>query len=83
MLQDLKNGVEGDYESILEYWSDKTIGTADLVDVFVIGHSGIFSGLSELLEIVEQIGVVPTGNNAGHSDVPIENVVISEVIVIE
>ena len=31
------------------------------------------------IEIVEQIGIVPTGNNAGHSDVPIENIVINSV----
>ena len=43
----------------------------------------MFGQVTDGIEIVEQIGVVPTGNNAGHSDVPIENVVISEVIVIE
>lgn len=43
----------------------------------------VFGQVTDGIEIVEQIGVVPTGNNAGHSDVPIENVVISEVIVIE
>ena len=43
----------------------------------------VFGQVTDGIEIVEQIGVVPTGNNAGHSDVPIENVVISEVKVIE
>ena len=57
ILQDYQNGVEGDYENILEYWSDKPIGDKDLVDAFVIGHSGIFSGLSELLKIVEEVDI--------------------------
>jgi hypothetical protein len=32
---------------------------------------------------VEQIGEVSTGNNGGHSDVPIENVIINEVTLIK
>ena len=43
----------------------------------------VFGQVTEGIEIVEQIGVVATGNNAGHSDVPIENVVINSVEVIE
>ena len=43
----------------------------------------VFGQVTEGIEIVEQIGVVATGNNAGHSDVPIENVVINSVRVIE
>ena len=43
----------------------------------------VFGQVTEGIEIVEQIGVVATGNNAGHSDVPIENVIINSVEVIE
>ena len=43
----------------------------------------VFGQVTVGIEIVEQIGVVATGNNAGHSDVPIENVVIDSVEVIE
>ena len=43
----------------------------------------VFGQVTEGIEVVEQIGVVATGNNAGHSDVPIENVVINSVEVIE
>ena len=43
----------------------------------------VFGQVTEGIEIVEQIGVVSTGNNAGHSDVPIENVVINSVDIIE
>ena len=43
----------------------------------------VFGQVTEGIEIVEQIGIVATGNNAGHSDVPIENVVINSVEVIE
>ena len=43
----------------------------------------VFGQVVEGMEIVEQIGVVPTGNNAGHSDVPIEAVVIKDVSVIK
>ena len=43
----------------------------------------VFGQVTEGIEIVEQIGGVATGNNAGHSDVPIENVVINSVEVIE
>ena len=37
----------------------------------------VFGQVTEGIEIVEQIGGVTTGNNAGHSDVPIENVAVS------
>ncbi len=43
----------------------------------------VFGQVTDGIEIVEQIGVVPTGNNSGHSDVPIENVVINTVSLIE
>jgi len=43
----------------------------------------VFGQVTEGIEIVEQIGGVATGNNAGHSDVPIENVVIKSVEVFE
>ena len=43
----------------------------------------VFGQVTEGIEIVEQIGGVATGNNAGHSDVPIENVVINSVEIIE
>ena len=43
----------------------------------------VFGQVTEGIEIVEQIGVVATGNNAGHADVPIENVIINSVEVIE
>ena len=43
----------------------------------------VFGQVTEGIEIVEQIGGVATGNSAGHSDVPIENVVINSVEVIE
>ena len=43
----------------------------------------VFGQVTDGIEIVEQIGIVPTGNNAGHSDVPIENIVINSVEVIE
>ena len=43
----------------------------------------VFGQVTGGLEIVEQIGVVATGNNSGHSDVPIESIVIQSVDVIE
>ena len=43
----------------------------------------VFGQVTEGIEIVDQIGTVSTGNNGGHSDVPIENVIINEVTVIE
>ncbi len=43
----------------------------------------VFGQVTDGIEIVEQIGVVATGNNSGHSDVPIENIVINDVSVIE
>ena len=43
----------------------------------------VFGQVTDGIEIVEQIGAVSTGNNGGHSDVPIENVIINEVTVIE
>ena len=43
----------------------------------------VFGQVTEGIEIVEQIGGVATGINAGHSDVPIENVLINSVEVIE
>ena len=43
----------------------------------------VFGQVTEGIEIVDQIGGVATGNSAGHSDVPIENVVINSVEVIE
>ena len=42
----------------------------------------VFGQVTEGIEIVEQLRRA-TGNNAGHSDVPIENVVINSVEVIE
>ena len=46
------------------------------------GYCG-FAQVTDGIEIVDQIGTVSTGNNGGHSDVPIENVIINEVTVIE
>ena len=43
----------------------------------------VFGQVTAGIEIVEQIGEVATGNNAGHSDVPIENVIINSVDIIE
>ena len=43
----------------------------------------VFGQVTDGIEIVEQIGAVSTGNNAGHSDVPIENIIINEVTLIE
>ncbi len=43
----------------------------------------VFGQVTEGIEIVEQIGSVATGNSSGHSDVPIENITITEVTVIE
>ena len=43
----------------------------------------VFGQVTDGIEIVEQIGAVSTGNNGGHSDVPIENVIINEVTIIE
>ncbi len=43
----------------------------------------VFGQVTDGIEIVEQIGVVPTGNNAGHSDVPIENILINDASIIE
>ena len=43
----------------------------------------VFGQVTEGIEIVEQIGLVATGNNAGHSDVPIENIIINSVDIIE
>ena len=43
----------------------------------------VFGQVTDGIEIVDQIGVVSTGNNSGHSDVPIENIVIESVDVIE
>ena len=43
----------------------------------------VFGQVTDGIEIVEQIGSVSTGNNAGHSDVPIENIIITAVTVIE
>ena len=42
----------------------------------------VFGNVIEGMEVVEQIGILPTGNNAGHSDVPIESVVIESVEII-
>ncbi len=43
----------------------------------------VFGQVTDGIEIVEQIGAVATGNNAGHSDVPLESITITEVTVIE
>ena len=43
----------------------------------------VFGQVTEGIEIVEQIGEVATGNNAGHSDVPIENITITDVTVVK
>ena len=43
----------------------------------------VFGQVTDGIEIVDQIGVVSTGNDSGHSDVPIENVIINDVSVIE
>ena len=43
----------------------------------------VFGQVTDGIEIVEQIGTVSTGNNSGHSDVPIESVIINEVTLIE
>lgn len=43
----------------------------------------VFGQVIDGMEIVEQIGVVPTGNNMGHSDVPIESIVIMDVSLIK
>ena len=42
----------------------------------------VFGQVTDGIEVVEQIGGVATGNNAGHSDVPIENIIINEVTLI-
>ncbi len=43
----------------------------------------VFGQVTDGIEIVEQIGKVATGNNGGHSDVPIENIIINEVTIID
>jgi len=43
----------------------------------------VFGKVVEGIEIVETIGAVNTGNNAGHSDVPLIDIIIETVEVIE
>ena len=43
----------------------------------------VFGEVVEGIEIVEGIGAVSTGNNAGHSDVPLIDIIIETVEVIE
>ena len=43
----------------------------------------MFGEVVEGIEIVESIGAVSTGNNAGHSDVPLIDIIIETVEVIE
>jgi len=84
--------LEKDIEKILSPRGMTNIGRA--LNVFnttkyaheVSMHNVIFMSdgqVTDGIEIVEQIGAVSTGNNGGHSDVPIENVIINEVTVIE
>ena len=39
----------------------------------------VFGEVINGMEIVESIGAVDTANKAGHSDVPIENIIINKV----
>ena len=43
----------------------------------------VFGEVVEGIEIVESIGAVSTGNNAGHSDVPLIDIIIETVEAIE
>ena len=41
----------------------------------------VFAKVSKGMDVVEQIGAVSTGNRAGHSDVPLEPVIIEKAVV--
>ncbi len=41
----------------------------------------VFGKVSNGMDIVDAIGAVPTGNRAGHQDVPVEAVTIVEVTI--
>ena len=43
----------------------------------------VFGKVTEGLDVLDKIKVVKTGFKAGHSDVPLEDVVITEVVVVE
>ncbi len=43
----------------------------------------VFGKVSNGMDIVDAIGAVPTGNRAGHQDVPVEAVTIVEVTIAE
>lgn len=61
----------------------------NLRDNDFLNHGGrdfgyaVFGKVSEGLDVVDAIAAVPTGNRAGHSDVPVEAVTILDVIVDE
>jgi len=43
----------------------------------------VFGAVTEGMDIVEKIKNVPTGNQQGHQDVPVEKVVIEKAVVVE
>ncbi len=42
----------------------------------------VFAKVSKGMDVVEQIATMPTGNHAGHSDVPKESIVIEKAVVV-
>jgi cyclophilin family peptidyl-prolyl cis-trans isomerase len=61
----------------------------NLRDNDFLNHGGrdfgyaVFGKVSDGMDIVDAIGAVPTGNQGGHSDVPVEAVTIIEVTIDE
>ena len=59
----------------------------NLKDNDFLNHSGrdfgyaVFGKVSNGMDIVDAIGAVPTGNRAGHQDVPVQAVTILEVTI--
>ena len=60
----------------------------NLKDNAFLNHSGknpqgwgycVFGKVTEGMDVVDKIAAVPTGNSAGHADVPVNDVVISKV----
>ena len=56
-LQNIQSGVDGEYDDFLLFWVDKPIGDPDLIDALLMGHSGVCSGVLELLHTIEKIDI--------------------------
>ena len=64
----------------------------NLADNDFLNHTGknsqgwgyaVFGEVTEGIDVVQSIGKVPTGNNGGHGDVPLEPVIIQSASVVE